>query len=343
MRKEIKKATAMIMICSMAFLSSPSANLNAENISTDESAQTPSEFVVTQEDIDNANVEIKNIYKDKVVFTFNGIKGANAYKFVCGDIEDTIFLENDTPVITGSLPFEAGSTIEDDIKIYPLLADENKNFELKDDAKFITISKDNVKLIPSVPKKVFVSECFPTLKELVVSWNKTAYADGVQIKILNAKGKAIKNKKVKYKKATSKSSSLNVKKIDSSRFYKLKIRSYTKFNNKTYYSKWETKYITNAIDTFVETAPSKAAFKVYWSKISGATSYTVYASTSAKGKFKKVKKVKKNKSSVYVKKLGNKAFKNGTHYFFYVVADKKVKKTTYSSPIRYSTVSTFVK
>ena len=358
MKKKIR-TYAVVALSSLTVVSAtPYANFTNNALTYAEETTDSSETTTNSEeqkveltaDVLNS-AKISKLFNNKVVFTFKAAKYANTYEVQCGDKKEVIKL---TPaqlnsvnsgkvlLLTSTLNFDKGTSVSEDIKIYPVIADENGKYEIKEDSKFITLKKENIKLIPVAPK-VTISECYPTLKEVCLSWDRAAYSDGVQIKVCNAKGKVVKTKKVKYKKATSKSASMEVKKIDNSRFYKIKIRSYTKFNNKEVYGKWEVKYITNAVDTYATSDYKKAAIKITWNKVKGATGYTIYASADGTKNFKKIKKVKKKASSFYVKKLKGKALKNGKHYFFYVTADKKFKKNVYSSPLRYSAEAVFIK
>lgn len=360
MRKKISTC-AVIALSSLTMLSAtPCVNINDANVKTFAEETTDSSETTTNSDkkeieltADILNSAKQNkLYNNKVVFSFKAVKYANVYEVQCGSKKDIIKLTpaqldsvnaGNVLLLTSTLKFAKGTLINDDIKIYPVIADENGKYEINENSKFITLKKENIKLIPVAPEKVSIPECYPTLKEINLSCDRTPYADGIQIKICNAKGKVIKTKKLKYKKATSKSVSLDVKKIDSKSFYKIKVRSYTTFNKKVVYGKWEVKYITNAVDTYATSDYRSGAIKISWDKVAGATGYTIYASTDGTKNFKKIKSVKKKVSSFSVKKLKRKALENGKHYFFYVTADKKVKKTVYSSPIRYSAEAVFIK
>lgn len=331
------------------------SSIYAEETTTDSSqtatnSETDNTITLSDEVLNSAKVD--KIFANKINISFKSAANANAYEINYEGKKEFIKLNSaqlaqvkngNTITINATLKFAKGSSITNDIKIYPVFADDQNQYKIDDNSKFITLNKENIKLIPIAPAKISIPECYPTLKEVRISWDRTAYADGVQIKVCNAKGKVIKTKKVKYKKATSKSASLNIKKIDSSAFYKVKIRSYTTFNNKTIFGKWDTKYITNAVDTIATSDYRSGSIKLSWDKVKGATGYTIYASIDGTKNFKKIKSVKKKTNVFNVKKIKNKALINGKHYFFYVTADKKVKKNVYSSPLRYSAEAVFIK
>lgn len=86
---------------------------------------------------------------------------------------------------------------------------------------------------------------------------------------------------------------------------------------------------------------SGGKMKLKWNKISGASSYTVYVSKKSSSKFKKLKTTKK--TSVTLSKFKGKKFKNNTDYHFYIIANKKVGKTTIKSPkVKYWTINRYV-
>jgi fibronectin type 3 domain-containing protein len=70
-----------------------------------------------------------------------------------------------------------------------------------------------------------------------------------------------------------------------------------------------------------------------WDTVKGATSYTIYLSTKQKSGYKKVGTTKK--TSFTLKKYGKSALKKNKTYYVYVVANKKVGKTTYTSDATY--------
>ena len=199
--------------------------------------ETKKDIVISDEVLNSTKVD--KIFENKIIISFKSAANANAYEVNYGDKKELIKL-NDAQVaqvnagtvltLNATLSFEKGTSIDEDVKIYPVFADEKGEYKIDANTKFITLKKEDIKLIPTAPGKVTISECYPTLKEVFLSWDRAAYADGVQVKVCNAKGKVVKTQKIKYKKATSKSSSLEIKKIDSTAFYKIKIRKYRRIS-----------------------------------------------------------------------------------------------------------------
>ena len=77
-------------------------------------------------------------------------------------------------------------------------------------------------------------------------------------------------------------------------------------------------------------AVNSSTLKITWKKVSGANGYVVYRATAPKGKYKKVKTVKKGT------KLTNSKLKKGKKYYYKVRAYKKIDKKKYYS--KYSKV-----
>ncbi len=77
-------------------------------------------------------------------------------------------------------------------------------------------------------------------------------------------------------------------------------------------------------------AVNSRTLKITWKKVSGANGYVVYRATSPKGKYKKVKTVKKGT------KLTNSKLKKGKKYYYKVRAYKQIDKKKYYS--KYSKV-----
>ena len=67
------------------------------------------------------------------------------------------------------------------------------------------------------------------------------------------------------------------------------------------------------------------------SKVSNASSFTVYASTKENSGFKKVKTVGAKKRSLTIKKVAGKKLKKNKYYYFKIVPNAKVGKKTVKS------------
>ncbi len=187
---------------------------------------------------------------------------------------------------------------------------------------------DGVKFLPK--KLVEISSCQKNTKKMLVNWSKRRSADGYQYQIYNTKT---------GQKITAKSTTKSYVEVKTPKrnFYKIKVRPYMYINGKIKYgeySGWQY-FSQDVVPTLKRTT---SGIKVNWKKIEGATDYTVYVTTKAttnkrrntyEETYEEVGTVKNN--SLTINKYKKSALKKNTTYYFYVVANKKVGKSMFSS------------
>lgn len=160
----------------------------------------------------------------------------------------------------------------------------------------------------------------------MVKWNKAANANGYKLyRRTGSKGS------YKYIGAT-KSTSYKDKKVSKGKSYYYKVKPYRKTSAGTYYGKLSSAngatIISKVSRPSVKLAKSgKTSIKVSWSKAKGATGYKIYRATSAKGKYKYIKKVSASSSRYFY----DKSKKKGKTYYYKVRAYSSANKTYYSS------------
>lgn len=162
-------------------------------------------------------------------------------------------------------------------------------------------------------------------KSVEFTWNKQTAADKVQYKVVRTDTK----KTVANETDTYPSTSYSVNKVSNSIIYTVQMRVHDKWG----WSAWsKAAYLfTQPMANENKTKVKNGALTVAWNKVKGATSYTVYASTKEKSGYKKVKTVSSSKTSLSFKKIGKTKINAKKTYYVYVVANKKVGKTTYTS------------
>jgi hypothetical protein len=155
---------------------------------------------------------------------------------------------------------------------------------------------------------------------------------GYEVNVTNLSGKKIKNFAV-----TGNSAEFSIDSIKNKGCI-VKVRAYRDIDGVEIYGKWSDSKVIVAQPSLVLEQKSSKSIKLSWKKISGATSYTVYRSTSSYTGFKKIKTTKSTK-------LTNSGLKSNTYYYYYVVANGvKVKgknlkstKATYREIVYMST------
>lgn len=180
-----------------------------------------------------------------------------------------------------------------------------------------------INLIPAKVSVVEINDYYDASKKVWVDCGKVEFADGYQYQAYTYNGK-----KPVYT-AKSAYSWHTVGSIKANRFYKIRVRAYTTVNGSVKYGAWsDYKYCAQEVKVTPKYVGSKK-LKLSWKKVKGATKYTVYMSTSKNSGYKKVGTTKK--TSYTVKKFKKKKISRKKTYYVYVVASRKVGKTTYKS------------
>lgn len=257
---------------------------------------------------------------DTASFTWNQVEGVTqyeVYKTVNG-IDTLVGTTNTNSITVTGLAREEFSVSVLGVK------KSASGFEAKSSYKE-TLSSWDINLIPAKVGNVHIANYWGSLKEVNVEWDGSLFADGYQIQVYknNAK-KAMSNVKTSSK-------YVYIKNINNKSFYKVRVRAYTTVNGQVKYGDWSS-YTWFAQQTNVDLKfVSSKKLKVSWNKVKGATSYTVYMSTSKNTNYKKVKTLKKR--SYTVTKFKKKKLSIKKRYYVYVVANKKVGKNTVKSAV----------
>lgn len=175
-------------------------------------------------------------------------------------------------------------------------------------------------IVPGVTKSLKASSSTSSVK---LTWSKVSGATGYRVYRHNGKNWD--------KIADIKGTTYTVKKLKSGTVYKYAVRTYTTVGKTVY---WSATYAqlstaTKPATPSVKVTAGKKQAAVSWKKVTGASGYVVYYSTSKDGKYKKLATVKS--TSYTAKKLTS-----GKTYYFKVAAYKTVNKSNiyggYSSP-----------
>lgn len=162
-----------------------------------------------------------------------------------------------------------------------------------------------------------------TAKNVTLTWDKISNADGYTIYQYNNSTKTWVSKAT----LNTNTAAYTIKGLAPGTAYRFAVKAFIQTQSKEpvyskFYASLDTATAPNAVKFKVKPGKKKAVIK--WSKVKGASGYTVYYKTKAKGSWKKLKSVK---STSYTKTK----LKSKETYFFTVKAYKKYKGATYTS------------
>lgn len=152
-----------------------------------------------------------------------------------------------------------------------------------------------------------------------LSWDAVTGAEGYAI--YNADNDLI---------AKTRQTAYTIKKLKSMKIYTYKVRPYVVSDGATYYGEFSNTLtvVTTPAKTTVKTVSANSSVKLTWKKIKRVSGYVVYRATSKKGKYKKIKTLKKASKTTYT----NKNLKAGKTYYYKIRAYRKVNgKKVYGS------------
>lgn len=158
-----------------------------------------------------------------------------------------------------------------------------------------------------------------TNKTVTISWKKNSVVTGYEI--YNSKNR----RALRIKSASTTSGT--VKKLKAGTAATFRVRAYVNKDGQYYYGPFKSiKTATAPNSTKITSLTSKKAKQavIKWKKVSGATQYEVYRSTSKKGKYKKIATTKKTSYT-------DKKATGGRKYYYKIRVCKKISKKNYYS------------
>lgn len=265
-----------------------------------------------------------NATTSSVTLSWTASSGASGYMVYAGTTEANIALKG----TTAATSFTVGGLAKDTGYIVAVVPYKDNGAGFKQ--AWYTRLNDAYTLSGKVTGvKLSASNEYTAQYQVAWSQSGVKMADGFEIVITNKSGKKITS-------ATEAASNgkINLSHIFKSsklrtQAWKVKVRAYLLMDNgKKVYGAYsaEKVIVPNAYIKSVKlVSKTSTDVKLTWTKVTGATNYTVYRATSATGKYKKVATVKG--TTYTMKKLAK--YKN---YYVYVKANKvKVGKKSYSS------------
>ncbi len=216
--------------------------------------------------------------------------------------------------------------------VYPMKKNSH-NFEAVGPNKAYLVASTLPKKIAKVKMLESGSSSNPKAGIVAFSWGQSKAADGYEYEIYGNNGKKILKKSITASQYSTRGILVNSGKLKNTQFMKIRVHAYTKVGNAKKYGPWSdacyfAKLPNNIKQAPVDNKTLAAGVKVTWSKITGASNYTIYISRRSSGGWKKAGTTKSN--SFVIKKCGGAALQTGVTYYYKVVANKKVKGKTYS-------------
>lgn len=167
---------------------------------------------------------------------------------------------------------------------------------------------------------------------LKVQWDRVDNCDGYQAVLYKKNGKVAQTMNL-----TSKWDyyNINFTKATRKQVYYVQVRSVVNLGNGVQkFGDWSSKLycVPDPILTSKNSDVGRYSIKMRWKKVSGASSYTIYASTNSSNRGKKIATVKGDKTSYTVKKIGkSKVNTLKKTYYITVIANAKFGKATKKS------------
>lgn len=249
----------------------------------------------------------------------NAVAGANCYLLYCDKVP---LGQSATTTISSNVKLNAGTSYWCSV------------YAGRKSANYVAVGSydyENFKtLAPAFNTKSFgLTQTWFNINSYNFSASSAYARDGVQFQFLTPGGKEKKNV---YQDGSSGTTSTSVDKFINGYFYKYRVRPYVMCGTRRVFGSWSgCKYIGVAKKVSTKFNKKKKYVTLSISKVSNASSFTVYASTKANSGFKKVKTVSAKKRSVTVKKVAGKKLKRNKVYYFKIVANGKVGKKTVKS------------
>ncbi len=279
-------------------------------------------------------VQVISTLDTSISLSWNAAYGATSYELKNGYANDALFLTTAVPsaTVTGLAP---GTWYG--IDIYPVRTSASgykaysgyvHNYLLTSGQSLSTTNTGTV-TAPATPSTAnFGTHNASSSSFTLGFWaqDPNRKSNGYEVEVRKIKG----NKVVSTIDATSTySSSIKVSKNTP---YKYRVRLYAVSNGTKLYSGWSG-YRYFCIQKITgkkhyRLSSKWATIKLNWGKVTGASGYTVYMSTSRNGKYKKVKSLGKNAKSVTLSKYGKSKLNKSKTYYIKVVAKVKDGKKT---------------
>lgn len=216
-----------------------------------------------------------------------------------------------------------------DIRVYPYCISRAQTpFVTLDTSDAAYASGSDYAMIPGKIREVGLEDYLTYAQQAKLTWAKSKAAEGYQWEVRSG------SKKIDG--GTQKQNYVYATKLSANKFYKVRVRGYIQIDGEKAYGAWSDWQYVSSQPKKLSYKQSSGRLSLSWSKVSGATSYTVYVSSKKPSDIREMKKVKTVKKNSYtLKKLGGKSVDGKKRYYIVVVANKETKDAVWHSISKY--------
>ena len=176
----------------------------------------------------------------------------------------------------------------------------------------------NAAMAPAKVSGLYQRNWYCYICSLDTAWAPQQSVTGYQYELYNYKGALIKSGNSKSYSAYANFSNLALQ------TYRMRVRAYTTFNGRTSYGAWSDMLEIVPPVKKLTGKSKKKKITLKWSKVPGATSYTIFVSRNRDSGYVATKTVSAKKNKVTINKMGKKKLKSKKWYYVYVRPNRKV-------------------
>lgn len=282
--------------------------------------------VVTSPDAAAITVNCTERTQNSLTFTWNACTGATSYvvyDYSNKQVLTTVPASTTTYTRTGLVPGSSYGIIVEPVRTSASGFAASTNVS----ALYNVYTSKNAPAKPSTSDFIVSIPSTSSKTASFLAADVSRQADGYEVEVYKVKG----GKKVKTLSASN-GVRTNSMAFSKNTPYKYRVRYYVVNDGKNTYGEWSGfRYFHRQSVSGKKkwnTASKNAKVKLTWSKVTGATGYSVYVSTSKNGKYKKVKTLGKNSKGFTITKIGSKKLQKNKSYYIKVEPKLKDGKTT---------------
>lgn len=284
----------------------------------------PLEVVTAPDAVNIGTMSCTNATVNSLTFAWGACAGATSYRVYDYTSGQRLAVKTEPSFeYTGLIP---GANYG--IKVVPVRTAVSTGFE----AFVNSYGLSGVKTVPETPGTSDFIVYAANSKTKVVNYivkDESSCADGSEVEVYKVKGgKKVQTLTAAYESGST--ASTNSMKVKRNEPYKYRMRYYITAGGKKFYSGWSGyRYFFLQDSSGTKKVGAKGTkIVIKWSKVTGASGYTVSVATKRDGKYTNIKTLGKNKKSITITKVGKKKIKKNKTYYIKVTAKVRDGKGT---------------